>query len=295
MMTVRRSGVRRMGFALIAATAACNQPQKISVDLSGPEPRFIIDHQGWPRPFWTPGVREFAVGTSEPSEPLWELRATTLRGRPADELAIVYGDVPIGFEQVYPPGGASPRPMVVGMNYLVAAAAGHHLYRLVVGVPPAERGVADRDAPTGERLTTSAPTRKSMAVVDFDLPATLPQEAGVAMADVCRRAVVLSQRYVLTDRATIRRILHEDGARLLTQCADTACVVQYGRQLGVQQVFIGRVELAANAVLVQLGVVDVQAGRLVARVSFQALDLLDARRRLPRRVGELLSEAASDS
>ena len=212
-MIVRRLGARRMGFALIAVFAACNQPQEIGVDMSGPQPRFIIDHQGWPRPFWTPGVREFAVGTTEPDEPLWHLRATVSRGRPADELAIVYGTIPVGFEQVHPLDGAPPRPMVAGINYLVAAAAGDHLYRLVVGVSPAERGVADRDAPAGDLPTTSAPTRRSMAVVDFTLPATLPHGAGVALADLCRRAVVVSQRYVLMEQATVRRILHEDGDR----------------------------------------------------------------------------------
>lgn len=81
-------------------------------------------------------MTEFAVGTAESDEPLWHLKSSTPGGNPADELAIVYGRVPPGFDQIFPPDDGDPKPLESGPNYRVAAVGGDHLYRVVFALPP---------------------------------------------------------------------------------------------------------------------------------------------------------------
>lgn len=118
---------------LFAAICGCQRPQIVDVDLSAAPPRFILNHQGWPRPFWAPRVTEFAIATD--SEPLWQLEATGTRGAPAREWAIPYGEVPEGFRQVFPEGNEKPKPFRQGRTYFVAAGGRSTVYRMVFSLP----------------------------------------------------------------------------------------------------------------------------------------------------------------
>lgn len=117
------------------AFLGCNRPQEIQVDLSADEPRFIIDHAGWPRPFRVPRVNEFAIGAEEDGVVAWHLKSGIPGGEPADNLAIVYGRVPSGFYQVVPAEDAAPKSLVPGRTYLVAAGGDEQIYRIVLALP----------------------------------------------------------------------------------------------------------------------------------------------------------------
>lgn len=120
--------------ALTCAVMGCHHEGAIRVDLSTGTPRFIIEHQGWPRPFWTPRVTEFAIA-SEEDGPIWQLESIDSRGLAAKQLVIEYGRVPAGFAQVYPEGGLRPRSLQTRRNYFVAAGGQRAVYRIVFAMP----------------------------------------------------------------------------------------------------------------------------------------------------------------
>jgi len=136
------SARRPLGSGLIVLIGAClaggcGRIQIMEVDLSGRQPRFLVNHRGWPRPFRIPGVTEFAIGGEDDDSVWWHVKSVAPEGEPADDLAFVYGQVPPGFRQVYPKDDAAPQPLEPGRNYLVAAGGRHHLYRVVFALPVA--------------------------------------------------------------------------------------------------------------------------------------------------------------
>lgn len=119
---------------LLAAFSGCGRPETIEVDLTTLPVRFIVDHQGWPRPFWWPRVTEFAVASEEDGL-LWQVESAEGEGEPADRLAFVYGQPPPGFRQVHPAEGAAPQTLMSGRSYFVAATGPKNVYRVVFALP----------------------------------------------------------------------------------------------------------------------------------------------------------------
>jgi hypothetical protein len=108
-------------------------PQTIEMDVGAHPVRFLIHHQGWPAPLMWPRIDDFAIATQE--EVIWQLKATSGRGVPARDLAIAFGKPPDDFAQVLPEQNKSPRPLVRGKTYFVAAGSKQCLYRIVFSLP----------------------------------------------------------------------------------------------------------------------------------------------------------------
>ncbi len=115
------------------------------MDLTSTPVRFIVNHRGWPRPFWWPRVTEFAVASSESEqgELLWQLKSTSAQGELAHRLAFVYGRVPPGFTQVHPGEAQAPEPPEPGRVYYVAAGGQDSLYRMAFSLPVTLRDVEE--------------------------------------------------------------------------------------------------------------------------------------------------------
>ncbi|HVP11924.1 MAG TPA: hypothetical protein VMV94_12150 [Phycisphaerae bacterium] len=146
--------------------AGCGRPETVEVDLSSSPARFIVDHAGWPRPFWWPRVTEFAIG-SEEDDLLWQLQATSDRGELAHKLAFVYGQVPPGFAQVFPAVGTAPKPLIPGRSYFVGAVGPKAVYRAVFALPvspeeaPHRRPGRQSSSDPGEPSSQPASSRPS--------------------------------------------------------------------------------------------------------------------------------------
>ena len=104
------------------------------MDLSSRPIRFIIYHQGWPRPFWWPRVNELAVADNQDAL-IWHLKSSNAQGELAHQLAIVYGRVPPGFYQVFPEGDKAPAPFQRDRTYYIAAGGDHAIYRMAFSLP----------------------------------------------------------------------------------------------------------------------------------------------------------------
>jgi hypothetical protein len=125
-----------------AATVGCAQNQCCDVDFSSSPPRFVINHQGWPRPFWVPRITEFAVASEEDEDAIWQLEAADSSGVPAKRLVIVFGEVPDGFVQVRPEKSAPPKTLQQGRTYYVAAGSRQYTYPMAFRLPMGAAGPA---------------------------------------------------------------------------------------------------------------------------------------------------------
>ncbi|MFQ5412539.1 MAG: hypothetical protein ACE5EC_09570 [Phycisphaerae bacterium] len=133
-----------------AGLSGCSTPN-IQVDLSSDRPRFIIHHPTWGWPFRWPRVDGFAIASG--TEHHWELKAVEPSGAPARDLAIVYGEVPNGFYQVFPEKNAKPRSLRAGEIYWVGATGSDTTYHATFALPVDRFGIPPpRPFSPGERL-----------------------------------------------------------------------------------------------------------------------------------------------
>ena len=121
-------------FTISLLAAGCGDPEPVQVDLSERPIRFLIDHHGWPRPFWWPRVNEFAIADDK-DELIWHLKSSDPRGELAHQLAFVYGRVPPGFYQVFPEKDKAPSELRRDRTYYVAAGGERALYRMAFSLP----------------------------------------------------------------------------------------------------------------------------------------------------------------
>ena len=119
---------------LASALTCCTRPQHITLDFSAAPVRLLINHEGWPRPFYCPRVTQFALASNEDGGS-WELESDDPHGVPARQLAIIYGEPPPGFHQITPKDSARPAALELGRTYYVAAAGPKSIYRMVFALP----------------------------------------------------------------------------------------------------------------------------------------------------------------
>ncbi len=119
---------------MFCTTFGCSHEGIVRVDLQPDPVRFIIDHAGWPRPFWSPRVTEFAIA-SEEDGPIWQLQSIDEFGLAARNLIFDYGRVPAGFVQIFPEDGRRPTSLRTHRTYFVAAGGPNAVYRIVFAMP----------------------------------------------------------------------------------------------------------------------------------------------------------------
>lgn len=98
----------------------CSDPTRIKVDVSAEKPRFLIHHPTWGWPFRWHRIDEFVLASDEDGV-VWQLRSADAVGVQTRELAIVFGEVPMGFAQVFPAQELSPEKLKAGRTYYVGA------------------------------------------------------------------------------------------------------------------------------------------------------------------------------
>lgn len=127
--------IRVAGILLVLTmTVGCAVEGPIQVDSTAEPVRFIVDHRGWPRPFWSPRITEFAIA-SEADGPIWQLESADAIGVPAKQLAFLYGEVPPGFVQLFPEQARRPIRLKPSRNYFVAAGGPKAVFKMVFAVP----------------------------------------------------------------------------------------------------------------------------------------------------------------
>ena len=72
---------------------------------------------------------------------VWECKTADPTGVPARQLAIIYGETPAGFLQVFPKKPARPAPLHPGRTYFMGATGSEIDYRAVFALPVESPGV----------------------------------------------------------------------------------------------------------------------------------------------------------
>lgn len=154
---------RRMG-AILAPLAVlipfligCQNSYRVEVDLSNPEPRFLMHGVTWGWPVRWPRVNALAIGADD--ESLWEIESIEKPGVQAKNLAIIYGQTPAGFVQNYPLRDARPRTLTQGRTYFVGATGpNNEIFRTIFALPvgPMGRPVEGEFAPDRKRMEDPA-------------------------------------------------------------------------------------------------------------------------------------------
>lgn len=163
---VRRSGpvARRICTArwsaavcccLIGTWAGCHRPGEIVVDLTGRPPRFTLAGDRGGR-WMGPRVTEFAIASAR-DELMWQLASVDDSGVAAEEFAVVYGQIPPGFRQVFPAENKAPRSLAPRTNYYAACGDSRQVYRIVFALPDA--GPWPATAPAGFGSKPAGPAR----------------------------------------------------------------------------------------------------------------------------------------
>lgn len=126
-------------FVFFLFGTGCATEYKVEVDLSTDTPRFLMHEPTWGWPFRWPRVSALAIGADE--ESMWEIEAADSKGLEANQLAIIYGDVPAGFVQTHPPNDARPRKLTQGRTYFVGATGPEgEIFRAIFALPVGPEG-----------------------------------------------------------------------------------------------------------------------------------------------------------
>lgn len=104
--------------SLLTFASACEQDTKLRIELGNP-PKFHMTGSGSLSMFRLhgPKVRE---RLGESAFIIWEIQPIggVLKGEGVESLSpIIYGQVPKGYQQIYPEDGSAPPPLVEGQDY----------------------------------------------------------------------------------------------------------------------------------------------------------------------------------
>ncbi len=133
----------------------------------------------------------------------------------------------------------------------------HFLLALVIFVCVPERSLAQQ-------------TRKlNVAVLDFDVRSGLTKEEAGALSDAFTSQLVKSGEFTVVDRNRIKEILNEQGFQQSESCSQVECVVEAGRILQVERIFVGNIGKVGRTYSVNLQVVDIQTAQISTSSSRQ--------------------------
>ena len=116
----------------------------------------------------------------------------------------------------------------------------------------------------------SPDTISSVAVIDFHASKDVSGDAGRALADICRDALLRSGQFRVLDRERVRAILGEQDFGLAMQCDNTNCLVQYGRMLSAKQMVTGRLSRLGQSYVLYMSLTDIDTSRLVSTTTATA-------------------------
>lgn len=122
----------------------------------------------------------------------------------------------------------------------------------------------DRPTECPSKPGTDASQVVSVAVIDFDVPATASADLGTVVADACRGVIWSVSGLILVERERMKLIFDEEDLMQSIQCDDTKCLVRYGRKLRAQKIVHGRVSDISGNWHVTVQMIDVASGAVDA-------------------------------
>lgn len=115
------------------------------------------------------------------------------------------------------------------------------------------------------------PAQKKMnvAVLDFDARAGISKDEAASLSDGLTERLVASQEFTVVDRNRIKQLLMEQGFQRSEACVQTECIVEVGKILKVERIFVGTVGRVGSTYSINIQMVDVATAQITLQKSQQ--------------------------
>jgi curli biogenesis system outer membrane secretion channel CsgG len=124
----------------------------------------------------------------------------------------------------------------------------------------------------GKGTTPSAVKFKrklNVAVMDFDAREGLSRGETGSMSDVFSSQLVGTNEFIVIDRTRIKSILEEQGFQQSEACQQVECLVEAGKILRVEKMFVGTIGKVGNVYTVAIQLIDIATAQIVMNRSYQ--------------------------
>jgi TolB-like protein len=118
-----------------------------------------------------------------------------------------------------------------------------------------------------QRITPKA--RLNIAVMDFDAREGLSKGEAATLSDVLNSELVKSDEFTMVDRSRIKAILMEQGFQQSEACSQVECVVEAGKILKVEKMFVGVVGKIGKMYNINIQLIDIATARIERNISRQ--------------------------
>jgi len=102
-------------------------------------------------------------------------------------------------------------------------------------------------------------------------------DSGVSMVitDIFTNQIQANGRYRVMERSQMNKILGEQGFQSSGACNSSECAVEIGRLLSIDKMFIGSVGKLGESWFVNIRIIDVKTGEIIATLSKQVVGKVD--------------------
>jgi TolB-like protein len=109
----------------------------------------------------------------------------------------------------------------------------------------------------------------NIAVLDFDARSGITAGEAATLSDMLNSELVKSGEFIVVDRNRIKAILSEQGFQQSEACSQVECIVEAGKILKVEKMFVGVVGKVGKLFNIGLQVVDVATAQIDKNISRQ--------------------------
>ena len=113
------------------------------------------------------------------------------------------------------------------------------------------------------------PQKLYIAVMDFDAREGLSHGEAASLSDLFSSQLVATGEFVVVDRNRIKSILQEQGFQQSEACSQVECIVEAGKILKVEKMFVGVVGKIGKMYNVNIQLIDIATARIEKNISRQ--------------------------
>jgi TolB-like protein len=118
-----------------------------------------------------------------------------------------------------------------------------------------------------QQITPKA--KLNIAVMDFDAREGLSKGEAATLSDVLNSELIKSDEFTIVDRSRIKAILTEQGFQQSEACSQVECVVEAGKILKVEKMFVGVVGKIGKIYNINIQLIDIATARIERNISRQ--------------------------
>ena len=113
-----------------------------------------------------------------------------------------------------------------------------------------------------QKKTAPQQKKQTIAVLDFDSRSGITRDEAASLSDIFAAEMVRTNEFTVVDRNRIKSILAEQGFQQSEACSQVECIVEAGKILKVEKMFVGTVGKIGETYSVNVQVVDVATSQI---------------------------------